>query len=129
MTDSVHWKGNWAIHRLVLALSLVPFVIKALDYAWLGSLVPLMLWLLFAGLIVWGVTTTNMTIRCWTIRLWALALIIWSLARFALLVLHFVLGLPEAHLADQMSLSYALISLLHLVLGGYLFRISRTVRT
>ena len=124
MTEQAGWKGNWAIQRLILALSLVPFLIKALDYAWLGSFVPLLLWLLFAGLIAWGVTTSSLKTRRWIIRTWAIALVLWSLARLALLILNFTVGAPEAHIADQMTLIYSVISIIHLLLGVYLFNLS-----
>ena len=94
----------------------------------MGSFVPLAVWLLFAGLVVWGATTSSLKIRGWIIRLWATSLILWSLARLALLVLHVTPGLPEAHLSDQMNVVYTLVSVSHLLLGGYLFNISRNPR-
>ena len=128
MAERAGWQGNWTFQRMILALSLLPFMLRALDYARLGSFVPLAVWLLFAGLIVWGVTTSSLKIRGWIIRLWAASLILWSLARLALLVLHVTPGLPEAHLSDQMNVVYTLVSVSHLLLGGYLFNISRTPR-
>ena len=109
---------------LILGLSFLPLAVKAVDYAWIGGYVPLLVFLFFFGLIVAGRLRGGRAIAV-TVKIWAIVLILWGVARLALLVMARLASLDEAYLLAQFTPWYVVLSLGHVALGVMLFRAAR----
>jgi hypothetical protein len=104
----------------VLVASLLPLGLKAIDYALIGSLLPLLCWALGIGLVIGALAGPSPRLRRICTVAWATALLLWALARLVVFALYLALGIPEAHVDDQMNATYVLISLLHLAAAVWL---------
>ena len=113
--------ASWAI-----ALSFVPLLVKAIDYALLGSFVPLLALGLFAGLVTLGLRGSSRAASR-AVAIWALALVLWGLIRLGLMGLFTWTSVHEAHVQGQFTIGYVLISLGNAALGTYLFRSRRQI--
>lgn len=108
------------VREVVLAASLLPLGLKAIDYALIGSLLPLLCWALGIGLVVGALAGRGPLVRRNCTVAWAIALLLWAVARLVVFTLHLALGIPEAHVDGQMNATYLLISLLHLIAAVWL---------
>ncbi len=108
--------ASWA-----LALSFVPLLVKAIDYALLGSLVPLLVLGLFVGLVTLGLCGSSKAANR-AVAIWASALILWGLVRLGVIGLFAWAPVSEAHVEGQFTIGYVLISVGIAALGAYLLR-------
>ena len=109
---------------LLILLSFVPFLVKAVDYAMLGSFVPLVVFSVFGVIVGLGVRAGLKAERL-AVKIWASALILWGTVRLGLMGLFKTVDIGEAHPANQVTAWYAVLSLAHLLLGIYLYRGNR----
>lgn len=106
----------------LLALSLIPFAFKALGYALIDSMTPLAVFVLFLLLLTWGLFKAGPRGRAFAIGFWSVSMLLWGVARLALLVLHLAVGVPQVHISSQFTPMYLVISSAYIVLGVALFR-------
>ncbi len=106
---------------LVVALSFVPFLVKAIDYLLIGAYVPIAVFATLAVLVARGFWRGNASRRR-AIRVWAVAIILWALARLGILVLFALTSVSEAAIEASFNLGFVLVSLAFLVLGFQFFR-------
>ncbi len=116
------------IAPLAVALSFIPLLVKAIDYALLGSLVPMLVLVLFVALVTLGLRGSSKAASR-AIAVWASALILWGLIRLGLIGLFTWTSVHEAHVQGQFTIGYVLISLGNAALGVYLFRSRRLTPT
>lgn len=105
---------------LLIALSFVPLLVKAVGYTTIGSYLPLLVFCFFAGLVAWGLSSGSRA-EVVAIRAWAAAMALWGAARLGLWGLHLLLGIPDAHVAGQFTMWYMFVSIALLTLGVYLY--------
>ncbi|MCB1552844.1 MAG: hypothetical protein KDJ14_03465 [Xanthomonadales bacterium] len=106
--------------RLVLLGTLLPLGYKAFDYALIGSIVPLLCWVLGVSLVFGALRAKSLRWRRRCVATWAVLLMLWAIARLVVFVLHLTLGIPEAHVAGQMNAFYLAVSLAHLIVAIWL---------
>jgi hypothetical protein len=107
--------------RVLVFSSFIPLLIKTIGYVTIGSYLPLIVFCLFAVLVVAGIRR-GLLAEARMVRLWAAGMILWGLVRLGLFLLHVVFKIPEAHIAQQFTISYVLLSLIHVLGGWYLMR-------
>lgn len=107
--------------KILVALSFIPLLVKAVSYATLGAYVPLIVFCLFGWLVVWGLLRGSAA-GARAIRAWASALVLWGLVRLGLSVMLHLTDIGEAHPVNQITAWYLLLSVGHLLLGIYLHR-------
>ncbi|WP_412561248.1 hypothetical protein [Winogradskyella sp. MIT101101] len=112
------------LYTVILVLSLFLFLIKGIQYAVLGSYIPLVLALVICMLFY--LNRKNKKSLDILIKIWALLIIIWSLLRLLIGTAdQFGKELMENHLQENLGVTGSLISLLFLVVGFYLFNKKR----
>lgn len=112
------------LYTVILLLSLFLFLIKGIQYAVLGSYIPIVLALVICTLFYLNRKKKKALIIL--IKIWALIIIIWSLLRLLIGTAdRFGKELMENHLQENLGVTGSLISLLFLVVGFYLFNKKR----
>lgn len=110
------------MYGLVLALSLLFFLYKGVYYLILGSYVPLVLILAIIALLLISSRKSEKSFKR-IVGLWAILTITWALVRLILgLTSQFVKPIPESHVAEQLGIAGAMLSLMFLCGGIYLWR-------
>ncbi|MEM1338544.1 MAG: hypothetical protein AAGF96_12365 [Bacteroidota bacterium] len=111
-----------------LLLSLLFFLRKGIQYAILGSYIPLLVIALFVVLMSITIRA-NATLFLYLSRIWAGVLIVWSLIRIGIAVVNYATTtFDEYHLSNQFGTSGILISALMLAIGITMIRNARTKR-
>ncbi|MEM8507890.1 MAG: hypothetical protein AAF717_08670 [Bacteroidota bacterium] len=111
-----------------LLLSLLFFLRKGIQYAILGSYIPLLVIALFVVLMSITIRA-NATLFLYLSRIWAGVLIVWSLIRIGIAVVNYATTtFDEYHLSNQFGMSGILISALMLAIGITMIRNARTRR-
>lgn len=114
-------KRNRDLFAWIVALSFVPFAVKAVDYLLIGSLVPLLVLVLLAVLVAVGWRFGGAAQRR-ALRTWAVAMVLWALARLGLLAMFELTGITEAAIEASFGTGYVLVSLAFLALGVTFYR-------
>jgi len=108
--------GGW-----VLLLSVILTWCKGIQYALLGSFIPI----LFAGVVTLLLLLSAKSHRGNSrfIRIWAIVLCTWAMIRLLLSAIHFFIKpIPEGHVAAQLGLGGLVLSLVVLFMGIILWR-------
>lgn len=111
--------------EILLGLSLIPLLIKSIDYILIGSLAPLLAFILFGGLLLFAYI--NARYRNLIIKTWSIAIILWGVARITLMILFLTTSVDEAHIRSQFGVWFILLSTLYIAAGLYFFRSSKTL--
>jgi len=100
-----------------LAITLLYFICKGIDYLFLGSYIPILFIMIVIALISWSVSSGK-RFHFRLVKAWAAFVIIWSLVRLILsLVLLIDQHLSESHLREQFGILQNTISLLMFLMG------------
>jgi len=120
--------SNFKKLYLLLTLSILFFLFKGIQYALIGSFMPI----IFIAFVVFLLLLSLKIIgggHHRVVKIWAGFLIFWSIMRLVLSVVLLVdNNLTEAHLREQFTLEQQLISLFVGLVGYYMFRLLRLVR-
>ena len=109
------------IYTIFLVISLLSFLIKGIQYAVLGSYVPILL-SLFALTLLYFNRTKKKTLNI-LVKVWALLVIIWSILRLLISILDkYGKELMENHLQENLGTIGLIISVTFLYIGIFLFR-------
>ena len=112
----------------LLIFSLLFFLIKGINYAIIGSWLPLYVALFFSTLIGLGYFYSMKLFR-WAIFFWAIFLTIWSFILMAMEVaLQFSPKVTESHVRDQFTILFNLLIVLFFTTGISIFRTLRKSR-
>ena len=98
---------RWVWVAVIVAIA--PLLWRAVIYAGLGSLTPLVAFLMLGGLLVSAAAVGGSWPRR-AIRVWCAAMILWGTARIVLQVMVVAVGLNEAHLQSQMTVGFGVVS-------------------
>lgn len=120
--------SNYIKLYLILVLSLLFFLRKGIQYAFIGSYFPMSIILVVLTFLVWS-KSKSLTYHKRIIRLWSILLIIWSLFRILMtLIIWFFKSINESHIYEQLGIIGFSLSLLMLYFGVYLFRNSTKLK-
>lgn len=98
-------------------VSFLLFVLKGVDYALLGSYVPLIFISVILTMFYLSFSKSVKAHRR-VLKFWALLLIVWASVRIGLMLyLYFDSDLTESHLREQFSLVQNIISVIMLIIG------------
>ena len=112
------------VYTIILVMSLFLFLIKGIQYAVLGSYIPIVLALAICMLFYLN-RKKQKTLNI-LIKMWAILIVGWSLARILIAVVDsFGKELMENHLQENLGVTGSLISLLFLIIGFYLLNKKR----
>lgn len=114
-----HRRSDWLVPAVVLTL--LPFLWKAVEYALLGSYIPLGAFLVLASINAAGIYCGGSWLRR-AIRTWCAAMIMWGLARIILEVLIVATDLSEAHLQSQVNVIFNALSMGYIMAGIAIWR-------
>ncbi|WP_299335063.1 hypothetical protein [uncultured Psychroserpens sp.] len=107
---------------IALALSLSLFVFKGIQYAIIGSFVP-MIFILSILLLFFFTFKRSIKSALKAIKFWAILLIFWAIARLTIQILFYVTpNITETHIRDQFTLIQNIISIFVILLGIYLIK-------
>lgn len=113
---------NNKIFYVLLALSLGFFLIKGINYLFIGSIFPLLIALFILIIIAISFRSSEKKFRR-SIQFWAILLILWASVRVLLGVINaFIKPMHESHINEQMGIVGTLISLSGLFIGVYLIK-------
>jgi len=120
--------NNKQITWVLLGMSIVFFLRKGIQYASLGSYVPLGFVLVFLLLLGLGLSSKPIIFMI-TARVWGILLIIWASVRlfFSVMTIFFK-SLDEYHITQQFALPSLLLSIGILLIGAWLLRLLRFLR-
>lgn len=113
---------NWLVP--LVALSFVPFLWKAVEYALIGSHLPAAAFVVLASLTAAGIAAGGVWRRR-AVRTWCAAMILWGAARLGLEALIIAADLNEAHLLAQLSVMFNVVSVAYILAGIALWRWAR----
>ena len=106
-------------YTVILFLSLLLFLAKGIQYAILGSYIPLILALVICA--IFYLNQKKKKALNILIKIWAFLIIIWSLLRLLIGTAdRFGKELMENHLQENLGITGSLISLMFLIIGFYL---------
>ena len=106
-------------YTVILFLSLLLFLAKGIQYAILGSYIPLILALVICA--IFYLNRKKKKALNILIKIWAFLIIIWSLLRLLIGTAdRFGKELMENHLQENLGVTGSLISLMFLIIGFYL---------
>ncbi|UII29888.1 hypothetical protein LVD17_16435 [Fulvivirga ulvae] len=114
-------KTHW-LYSLILSLTLMLFLHKGVMYALVGSFVPLLFVFTVLGIFVYQL---NKSLKAFSraTMIWSVILILWAGVRLLLSVVNqFIKPIPEGHVHAQLGLSGALLSVVFLGFGVFLWR-------
>ncbi len=118
---SIYQHSYW----IILVVSLLFFIRKGIQYAIIGSYVPLITIVCILLLLSWCLRWNKK--RRFIIRFWSILLIIWSTVRILLAVANNLLKeISNNHITHQLGIMGLLISLVFLLMGVYLYRKATT---
>ncbi|WP_370002289.1 hypothetical protein [Winogradskyella sp.] len=107
------------LYSIILVLSLVLFLAKGIQYALLGSYIPIFLAIVICMLFYFN-RNRKRSLKT-LIKIWAILIIIWAIMRIAIgLADRFGKELMENHLQEHLGIKGIFISLVFLIGGIYL---------
>ncbi|WP_400079739.1 hypothetical protein [Winogradskyella sp. R77965] len=110
---------------LVLGFSLLFFLRKGIQYAFIGSYVPIIIILIVISLLVCS-KVKSLKFHKKAIKLWSVLLIIWSIFRILMtIIILFLKSINESHIYEQLGVFGFLLSLIIMFIGVYLYRKSK----
>ena len=113
---------------VVLVISLLFFLIKGINYLFIGSIIPIIIALFLLFIIVISFRSSEKKFRR-AIRFWAILLIIWASVRVLLGIINaFIKPMHESHINEQMGIVGTIISLSGLCIGIYLIRKVKNIK-
>lgn len=107
--------------RIAVLVTFLPFAWKAWTYLRLSSFVPLATFAALLLTVVVGMVQGGRAERR-AVRIWLGALVAWGVARLLLMGLITATDLDEAHLRSQLTVSFAVVSLVAIAVGTVLWR-------
>lgn len=117
-------RSSWLVPAVVLTF--LPFLWKAVEYALIGSYIPLSAFLVLASINAAGVYVGGAWLRR-AIRIWCAAMVMWGFARIILEVLIVAADLSEAHLRAQLNVMFNAVSIGYVLAGIALWRRAQIV--
>jgi len=106
---------------LLVGCSMTYFLIKGVQYAFIGSYVPLVFIATILSIFIWSFSW-NQKQHYGAVKMWARIIILWALIRIVLsIILQFDHKLTESHLREQFGIFQVGISLVMLGIGIALF--------
>lgn len=107
---------------ILTGISIIFFLVKGIQYAIIGSYVPLLLVLIVLGSLYLSFSKSIKAHRA-ILRIWAVLIIIWAVARFIVWVMFEVdQNLSETHIREQFGIFQHIISIAMLFIGIIIFR-------
>lgn len=113
---------------LLALCSIIPFAVKAIDYVLLGSYIPFIVFF-FAALIMLKGYYIDGPDQRFALRFLGIGITIWALFRFIIMILFLTTSVQEAHIENQFTFWFVLISCLYLFSGYYLIRSTKKLKT
>lgn len=111
-----------------LVLSLLFFWRKGIQYALLGSYIPILIPLVFTSIILL-LDQKRSNWLAFSIRIWAIAMVLWALVRIAFSSVQLALGaIQEYHIGSQFGIVGMILSFLLLSCAVVMFRRIRYYR-
>ncbi|WP_378183803.1 hypothetical protein [Aquimarina sp. SS2-1] len=111
-------------YNSILILSLLLFFTKGIQYAILGSYIPIILSTTI--IIVFYISRKNKKFLNTVLKIWSFLIIAWSLIRLLIAAVdHFGKELMENHLQENLGFLGSLVSICFLIAGFYLFNKKR----
>lgn len=108
---------------ILLFVSFLFFLRKGIQYAVIGSYVPLFLVLLILGGMFFTHKTSRQKAMNLTIKIWSFLLIIWGIMRFLFAIIHLTIQpFNEYHLNEQFSIAGILLSILFIFIGTLILK-------
>lgn len=107
--------------EILLGLSLIPLLIKSLNYVLIGSFAPMFVFILFSSLLIFAFAY-NTKYRSLIVKIWSVVILLWGIARITLMILFLSTSVQEAHVESQFGIWYILASTAYIVTGIYFFR-------
>jgi len=109
----------------LLGISLLYFIIKGLDYAIIGSYIPLIFILFWIILIIWSFSFKQKH-HLRVLKYWIIMVLIWAVARIGVwIIIHIDTGLTESHLREQFNIFQNCITIVMLVIAINVLKIIR----
>jgi len=109
------------LYTFCLLFSLLLFFLKGIQYALLGSYVPIILSVLV--LLLFYMNKKKKKSLCVLLKVWAVSIIIWSTLRILIAVIDsFNKELMENHLQENLGVLGTIISILFLTIGLFLLK-------
>lgn len=113
---------------MALGLSLVFFIRKGIQYALIGSYVPILIILSVIIPLVWG-EKQSARIYKRVIRFWSVLLMLWAFFRiFMAIVIWFFKSISESHVTAQFTVFGFILSVLFLIFGCFIFSKSKVIQ-
>jgi hypothetical protein len=107
---------------ILTGISIIFFLVKGIQYAIIGSYVPLLMVLIVLGSLYLSFSKSIKAHRA-ILRIWAVLIIIWAVARFIVWVMFEVdQNLSETHIREQFGIFQHIISIAMLFIGIIIFR-------
>lgn len=107
--------------EILLGLSLIPLMVKSISYLLIGSLIPLLVFLLFGGLLFFAFSSET-RYQSLIIKAWSIGIILWGLSRIALMILFLMTSVDEAHVRSQFGIWFIVLSAFYITTGVYFFK-------
>lgn len=120
MIEYITSNKNLAVSLLLSALF---FLGKGIQYAVIGSFIPLVIIISFLVLLALSLRERKKGDTL-ILRVWAILLIIWSILRIVISIIHNTIRPFDGslHLTQQFSITTMILSILMLILGTFMFR-------
>ena len=112
--------------HILLSLSMGFFLLRGIRYALIGSYLPLSF--ILVCLLTIPISIKFRQLRFVLIRLWAALLLLWGVIRVLIPILfYFSPQVTEAHIRDQFTIIYTIISMCSLAFGIYFWRKAKNI--
>lgn len=119
-----HIKNHKKLY-LVIAFAIAYFLYKGLIYAFIGSMIPLLVITLMCVLL-YKSYLKSMKLHYKVVRFWAVLVLLWAISRlFLWVIFSFNTSLTESHIREQFTILSTLISLIMLTAGWVMFKTSK----
>ncbi|MDO1502309.1 hypothetical protein Q2T40_19415 [Winogradskyella maritima] len=107
---------------ILTGISIIFFLVKGIQYAIIGSYVPLLIVLIVLGSLYLSFLKSKKAHRA-ILRIWAVLIIIWAIARFIVWMMFEVdQNLSETHIREQFGIFQHIISIVILIIGIMIFK-------
>lgn len=109
----------------LLGISTLYFIIKGLDYAIIGSYIPL-IFIAFWVILFFLSFNFKQKNHLRILKYWTILVLIWAIARIGVwIIIHVDTNLTESHLREQFNIFQNCITVAMLVIAVYLFKLIR----
>ena len=112
----------------LLFISLIPLLIKSLNYLMIEGFTPLFVFILFGGILL-PALVRNFKYKYLIIKIWSYAIILWGIVRITIMILFLSTSVQEAHIESQFGVWFVLLSSVHVIAGVYFFKSARKMAT